>query len=66
MSSDSNYLKPKVSVGKIGERKRLRGEFVNVPGYVKLGGFSSAEKVPGQDPGMVLEKSPMARKGKPI
>jgi hypothetical protein len=61
-----SYLKPKVKVGSIGERKRLRGEFVNVPPYVQFGGFNSASKIPNQDPGMVLEKSPSARIGKPI
>jgi hypothetical protein len=61
-----NYLKPKVKVGNLGERKRLRGEFVNVPGYVQYGGFSSASKIPNQDPAMTLEKTPSARTGKPI
>jgi hypothetical protein len=64
--AEYSYLKPKVKVGNLGERKRLRGEFVNVPGYVQYAGLSSAAKVPNHDPSMALEKTPAARTGKPI
>lgn len=66
--ADSSYLKPKVSVGNIGEKKRLHGMFVNVSSYIKLGGLSSADKVDptGTDPSLAIEKSPSSRKGKPI
>ena len=65
--SEYSYLKPKVKVGKIGMRERLRGMFVNVPGYVKFGGLTSADKIPPPESGvMSLEKTPQARSGKPI
>ena len=65
--SEYSYLKPKVKAGKLGTRERLRGMFVNVPGYVKFGGLTSAEKIPPPEGStMSLEKSPMARSGKPI
>lgn len=61
-----NFLKPKVGTGRLGERVKDRGQFKNVPGYVKFGGFSSAEKY-GKSESMALEKGgPGSRKGKPI
>jgi hypothetical protein len=61
------YLKPKVKAGKIGVRERNRGMFVNVPGYVRFGGLTSADKIPMPEAStMSLEKTPQARSGKPI
>lgn len=62
----SEYLKPKVRVGAIGERKREHGLFVNIPSYMKLGGFTSADKLPSREPELTVEKSPRAEGGKPI
>jgi hypothetical protein len=66
--AEYSYLKPKVAVGDIGQKKRIHGMFVNVSSYIKLGGLSSADKVDptGKDPSLAIEKSPSARSGKPI
>lgn len=66
MADNKNYLKPKVAVGNIGKVERKHGMFVNVSSYPQLGGFTSADKMKPSDPSMSLEKSPSARKGKPI
>jgi len=64
--STKNFLHPKVGSGKLGERVKDRGMFKNVPGYVKFGGFSSADKY-GRANDMNLERGgPSSRKGKPI
>lgn len=64
--AEYSYLKPKVRVGNIGERKRENGLTVNIPSYMKLGGFTSAAKLPTREPELVVEKSPHAESGKPI
>lgn len=64
--SGSNYLKPKVKTGSLGERKEKNGQFCNVPSYPDLGGFSSAQKWPAGDKRLSLEKTPSSQKGKPI
>ncbi|HWS65701.1 MAG TPA: hypothetical protein VN325_23325 [Steroidobacteraceae bacterium] len=64
--SDYNYLKPKVAVGNLGERKKKNGMFQNVPPYPELGGFSSASKVPERQRPLALEKGDLVRKGKPV
>jgi hypothetical protein len=66
MADNKSYLKPKVSVGKLSKVERKHGMFVNVSSYPQLGGFTGPDKLKGADPSMSLEKSPMARKGKPI
>lgn len=64
--SEYSYLKPKVRVGNIGERKRENGLAVNVPSYMQFAGFTSAAKIPGREPELIVEKSPSAAGGKPI
>lgn len=65
--ADYNYLKPKVNAGNLSKRKREDGQFVNVDSYTKLGGFTSVDKLPNQEPAMSLEKGgPSAKSGKPI
>lgn len=64
--AEYSYLKPKVKVGNLGERKREHGLFVNIPSYMQLGGFTSAAKIPGREPELIVEKSPRAEGGKPI
>jgi hypothetical protein len=63
-----SYLKPKTKAPDMIRDKR-NGQFRNAPAYNEgLGGFYSAEKLPG-NPGknMGLERGgPTARKGKPI
>jgi hypothetical protein len=62
----SEYLKPKVPVGNMGERKKKNNMFQNIPSYPQLGGFSGASKVPERDRPMGLEKGDLTRKGKPV
>jgi hypothetical protein len=64
--SDYNFLKPKVTAGKMEERKKKNGMFQNIPSYPQLGGFSSASKVPESDRPLALEKGDLVRKGKPV
>ena len=64
--AEYSYLKPKVKVGNLGEKKREHGKFVNVSSYMKYAGFNSADKLPGQEPQLILEKGPSADSGKPI
>jgi hypothetical protein len=64
--AESTYLKPKVSAGDMGERKKKNGMFQNIPSYPQLGGFDSASKVPAREREMSLEKGNLTRKGKPI
>ena len=64
--ADSAYLKPKVSSGNMGERKRINGMFQNVSSYPQIGGFYGANKVPARDRPMGLEKGELVRKGKPV
>ena len=66
MAENKSYLKPKVAVGNLSKVERKHGMFVNVSSYPQMGGFTSAEKMKSADPSMSLEKSPQARKGKPI
>jgi len=63
--SNYGYLKPKASFGGK-EMKRKRGMFVNPPPYPQMGGFSSANKKPGHDELMTLEKSPSSRGQRPL
>lgn len=65
MADNKNYLKPKVAVGNLGKVERKHGMFINVSSYSKHGGFTGPDKMKRADD-MSLEKSPMARKGKPI
>ena len=69
----TEYLRPKVKSGGLGNRKMEDGQFRNPPTYTDLGGFTSATKF--TDPtgrrksigGMSLERGgPTAQKGKPI
>jgi hypothetical protein len=64
--SEYSYLKPKVTAGDMGERKKKNGMFQNIPSYPQLGGFKSAANVPERDRPMALEKGDLTRKGKPI
>jgi hypothetical protein len=64
--AEYSYLKPKVKIGNLGERKREHGLAVNISSYMKLGGFTSADKIPGREPELVIEKGPRAESGKPI
>jgi hypothetical protein len=64
--AENNYLRPKVSAGKMEDRKKKNGMFQNVSSYPQLGGFSSASKVPESDRPMALEKGDLVRKGKPV
>jgi hypothetical protein len=66
MAENYNYLKPKVAVGDLGERKKKNGMFQNIPSYPQLGGFSGASKVPERDRPMGLERGDLTRKGKPV
>lgn len=67
MATNGNLMRPKVRAGRIGERKNINGPFKNIPSYPQFGGFSAAQKVRAtQNPSMALERSPSARKGKPI
>jgi hypothetical protein len=64
--SDYNFLKPKVTAGKMEERKKKNGLFQNVGSYPELGGFTAASKVPERQRPLALEKGDLVRKGKPI
>ncbi len=64
--AEYSYLKPKVSSGSMGERKKKNGLFQNIPSYPEFAGFSSASKVPASDRPLALEKGDLTRKGKPI
>jgi hypothetical protein len=64
--AETSYLKPKVSAGKMEDRKKKNGLFQNVSSYPQLGGFSGPSKVPESDRPMALEKGDLTRKGKPI
>ena len=64
--ADYNYLKPKVKTGTLGERKRENGLAVNIPSYMRMGGFTDAAKIPGREPELIIEKGPRAEAGKPI
>jgi hypothetical protein len=64
--AESNYLKPKVSAGKMEDRKKKNGLFQNVSSYPQLGGFSSASKITESDRPMALEKGDLTRKGRPV
>jgi hypothetical protein len=64
--AEYTYLKPKVSTGDMGERKKKNGLFQNIPSYPELGGFSAASKVKASDRQLALEKGDLTRKGKPI
>jgi hypothetical protein len=64
--SEFNFSKPKVTAGKMEERKKKNGMFQNVGSYPQLGGFSGASKVPERDRPLGLEKGDLVRKGKPI
>jgi hypothetical protein len=64
--AESNYLKPKVTSGKMEDRKKKNGMFQNVSSYPELGGFSSASKVPASDRPLGLEKGDLVRKGRPV
>lgn len=66
MASDSNYLKPKVNSADLGKRKEKDGMFRNPPTYTPFGGFSGPSKLDAGKNDMSVEKSPMARAGKPI
>ena len=63
---DYSYLKPKVAVGDLGERKRKNGMFQNPPSYPQLGGFSGASSVPERDRPLGMEKGDLVRKGRPV
>lgn len=64
--AEYNYLRPKVAVGNLGERKKKNGMFQNPPSYPQIGGFKSASSVPQRDRPMELEKGDLTRKGKPV
>ena len=63
---ESSYLKPKVSQGNMGDRKKTNGMFQNVSSYPQLAGFYGANKIPEQDRPLALEKGNLVRKGKPV
>ena len=62
----NEYLKPKVPVGNMGERKNKNGMFQNIPSYPQLGGFSGASHVPERNRPLGLEKGDLTRKGRPV
>lgn len=69
----TDYLRPKVSAGKLGTRRMEDGQFRNPPTYTALGGFTSESKwtsPSGKRNGTgapTLERGgPSAVKGKPI
>jgi hypothetical protein len=64
--AEYTYLKPKIAVGDMGERKKANGMFQNVSSYPDFGGFTSASKVAKPNRPLALEKSDLVRKGKPI
>lgn len=64
--AESQYLKPKVKAGSFSDRKAQNGMFRNVSSYMQYAGFSSANKLPTQEPKLNIEKSPGSVKGKPI
>lgn len=64
--ANENYLKPKAKVPNFGKVQREQGMFVNVDSYPDLGGLTGANKLPGQNPSMKLERGPTAEKGKPV
>lgn len=63
-----DFLKPKgVNTSNLERRKMKDGQFRNPPEYMKLGGFSNADKGKFADNGMTLEKGgPQAVRGRPI
>jgi len=65
--AEYNYLRPKVSSGDMGTRKKINGMFQNVSSYPQFGGFSDASKLGKPDRPLALERSSdMTRKGKPV
>ena len=59
------YLEPKVGAPDL-VRKHRKGQFVNAPSYMEMGGFTSATKLNRSETIMALQKGALTNKGKPI